>query len=272
VNRLVNFLKLIQNENMKIYRRVRTWIMLGIIALLPPLVSILIYAVSDGNESMTNWAMMLNEAYILNIFITIFSVVIAAEAVAGEFTWGTIKLLLIRPWSRSAILLSKYLSMLIFALLCSVLAFVVTLVVNILVFGYSDNIGDLAIVAGNQDTSPWVVMIEFYALQFVSLIIIVTFGFMISSAFRSSGLAIGIAVALLFAGNIITGLFALAQKVWVKYVLFMHLDLTSYMSGGNGPIPGYPTTLGFSLGVLAIYFVIFNLISWIVFNKRDVAA
>ncbi|MFD2875395.1 ABC transporter permease [Paenibacillus rhizoplanae] len=40
----------------------------------------------------------------------------AADSVAGEFTWGTIKLLLIRPWSRSKILLSKYISLVIFSL------------------------------------------------------------------------------------------------------------------------------------------------------------
>jgi ABC-2 type transport system permease protein len=67
-------------------------------------------------------------------------------------------------------------------------------------------------------------------------------------------------------------LFAMADKPWVKYVLFMHLNLTSYIGGGKGPIPNHPTTLGFSLAVLAGYFILFNLISWTVFKKRDIAA
>ena len=44
------------------------------------------------------------------------------DMVAGEFTWGTIKLLLIRPASRSKILLSKYLTTLLFA--ATLLAFI----------------------------------------------------------------------------------------------------------------------------------------------------
>ncbi len=267
---MANFWNLILNENMKIYRRVRTWIMLGFIVLLPPLISLLVLLAGGGDET-SNWSMMMTESYVLFILITIFTVVIASETVAGEFTWGTIKLLLIRPWSRSAILLSKYLSTIMFAIAFAIAAFIVTLLVNMAVFGFSSNAQDLSI-----DLSPgisnWEYVLQFYLFQFISLIIIVTFGFMMSSAFRSSGLAIGLSIAFLFAGNIITGLFAMADKEWVKYVLFMHLDLTPYINGGEGPIPNHPTTLGFSLAVLAVYFIVFNLVSWTVFRKRDISA
>lgn len=254
---------------MKIYSRVRTWIMLGFIVLIPPLVSILVFFA--GGDDSSNWSMMMTESYILFVLITIFTVVIAADSVAGEFTWGTIKLLLIRPWSRSAILLSKYVSTLLFALGFAIVAFIVTLLVNMAVFGYSDNSQELSsgIVSGLSD---WEFVLKFYLFQFITLIIIVTFGFTMSSAFRSGGLAIGLSISFLFAGNLITGLFAIADKAWVKYVLFMHLDLTSYINGGTGPIPNHPTTLGFSLAVLAVYFVLFNLISWTVFRKRDITA
>ncbi|MCD9023684.1 ABC transporter permease [Cohnella silvisoli] len=261
-----NFWNLILNENMKIYRRVRTWIMLGFIVLLPPLISILVMIFSDGPSS--NWNMMMMESYILFILVTIFTVVIASETVAGEFTWGTIKLLLIRPWSRSTILLSKYLSTLMFALTFIVAAFIVTLLVNIVVFGYSGNASELS---GTVGISDWEYALKYYLFQFISLIIIVTFGFMMSSAFRSSGLAIGLSISFLFAGSIVANLFSVIDKDWVKYVLFMHLNLTSYIQG-VGPIPNHPTTLGFSLAVLAGYFILFNLISWTVFRKRDITA
>jgi ABC-2 type transport system permease protein len=272
---LVDFLKLIQNENMKIYRRVRTWIMFALVLLLPPVISV-IFKVAT-NDHPTNWMVTMLETSIIMQLITIFTVVQASETVAGEFTWGTIKLLLIRPWSRSSILLSKFLSVILFALLLAATTFVVALLVNIALFGYSDSPTDMLPSMGPGGAaeglgSPLVYMVKYYALEFVSLVMIVTFGFMMSSAFRSSGLAIGLSIFLLFSGSVITGLLALAHKAWVKYVLFMHLDLTSYLSGGQGPIPNHPTTLGFSLAVLAGYFIVFNLISWFVFNKRDVAA
>ncbi len=57
----------------------------------------------------TLWGGTLSAAGLI-IMVTLFTVIIAGDMVAGEFTWGTIKLLLIRPASRAKILLSKYLT------------------------------------------------------------------------------------------------------------------------------------------------------------------
>ncbi len=262
-----SFWNLVQNENMKIYRRLATWIMLGFVVLTPFGLSTLLYAAMGEPEVGANWSIMRVSSQVLYFLITIFTVVKASEAVAGEFTWGTIKLLLIRPWRRSTILLSKYVATILFALFFSVVGFVMSFLTSVLYFGYDASGGDLPASAG----SPWAYMLEFYGLQFISLIVVVTFGFMMSSAFRSSGLAIGLSIFLLLSGQILSGLFALVGKSWVKYVMFMHLDLTSYLSGGF-PVPGQETTLGFSIAVLAAYAIVFNIVSWAVFCKRDVSA
>ncbi|MNY55445.1 ABC-2 family transporter protein [compost metagenome] len=95
----------------------------------------------------------------------------------------------------------------------------------------------------------------------------VTMAFMISSAFRSSTMAIGFSIVGMFAGNIL--LEALHRFDWSRYLLFANTDLTQYLSGRpyqNG------MTLAFSIVVLAVYFLVFNLISWLMFTRRDVAA
>jgi ABC-2 type transport system permease protein len=265
---LANFFGLILNENMKIYRRLSTWIMLGIIVVIPLAMSAVFYFASNTTAGTSNWSMMSIESSLLLPLITIFTVVKASESVAGEFTWGTIKLLLIRPWTRSAILLSKYISLLLFALFFAVVAFIVSLLVNMVFFGYTGSAEGIMSVVGH---SPWAIMLMTYGLQFISLIVIVSFGFMMSSAFRSSGLAIGLSIFFLLSGSLISALFTLTDRAWVKYVLFLHLDLQSYLRGGS-PVPNQHTTLGFSIAVLAVYVVIFNVISWTVFRKRDVTA
>ncbi len=267
---MADFWKLVLNENMKIYSRLATWIMFAFLILVPVAVSQLFYWTMDqmdgaGREG-ANWQIMLLSSQVLFPLITIFTVVKAAESVAGEFTWGTIKLLLIRPWSRSQILLSKYISVLLFAVFFTVVAFAVTLLINMALFGYSGE------ALPDAPGSPWLYVLEYYGLRFVSLAVIVTFAFMLSSAFRSSGLAIGLSIFILLSGNVLNALFTLVDKPWVKYMLFPNLELTAYMNGGSGPFPNGETTLGFSLAVLAAYVILFNAISWIVFRKRDVAA
>jgi len=266
---LFDFLQLVRNENMKLYRRVRTWIMLGMITVLVLAISIIAKIVSDGDVD--NWSMMSIEAMVLFQLVTIFTVVVSADSVAGEFSTGTIKLLLIRPWSRSKILLSKYISLLMFALVQAALLYVLTFVVNMLLFGYGGSVE--AQNAFNSDMNPLGYMLLYYFYQFLGLIIIVTMAFMLSTVFRSSGLAIGLSIFLLLGGSTIAGMLSMLDYAWVDYILFLHLNLTQYMGSSDaGGIMGEGMTLGFSLSVLAVYYVVFIALTWLIFNKRDVAA
>ncbi|MBE3554796.1 MAG: ABC transporter permease, partial [Thermicanus sp.] len=62
---------------------------------------------------------------------------------------------------------------------------------------------------------------------------------------------------------------ALSRYGWVKYILFANTDLRQYFDG-TPLVEGM--TLSFSITVLLAYFLIFNLLSWILFMKRDVAS
>lgn len=202
--------------------------------------------------------------------VTLFTVIVAGDIVATEFTWGTIKLLLIRPVNRTKILYSKYVSTLLFGMLMAVILLVTSFFLGGLVFGfggvdqpfiYVDQDGAL-----HQMNMANRVLLSF-GLQTVTLLMIVTIAFMISAAFRSSSLAISLSIFVMFAGTIVVQI--LARYDWVKYILFANLDLSMYFMG-MPLVKGM--TLGFSVLILAIYFVILHLLAWLLFTKRDVAA
>ena len=261
-----DFFNLVQNENMKIYNRARTYVMLGFVVGLVLVISImwLIF----GGRDVSMWDVVFLETSILFLLVTIFTVVIAASAVAEEFSTGTIKLLLIRPWSRSKILLSKYISILMFSLVLTVILLISTIAVNWVCFHISAAETYAVTFPIPEGTSVFVFLLQYYALTYVSMIVTVTLSFMLSTIFRSSGLAIGMALFLLLVvNNIIQLLYSLDYK-WIEYILFLHLDLTQYLYDFQ---PREGMTLGFSLGVLAGYYVIFIALTWYVFNKRDVA-
>jgi ABC-2 type transport system permease protein len=207
----------------------------------------------------------------LMIVITLFTIIIVGDSVAGEFSSGTIKQLLIRPASRVKILLSKYISVLLFSMLLLLILFVTSVVVNGILygFGYMDlpligMNGEGQITESNMVLNLW----KTYLFNGVSTVMYVTFAFMISSAFRSSAMAIGITIGALFAGSIIIG--ALKRFDWSKYLLFANTNLTNYLTGHQPFQEGM--TLSFSIGVLIVYFLVFNMISWLFFTRRDVAA
>ncbi|MFD2659294.1 ABC transporter permease [Paenibacillus thailandensis] len=254
------------NENMKIYRRPRAWIMAGILVLLEACISLVAYSVT--NDPPTMWYMFGLETQLLFMLVTIFAVIISAGSVADEFATGTIKLLLIRPWSRSKILLSKYIANLMFGILLTVILFVFALLINMLLFGYGNETANEAF-GVPYSGSALSYQLQYYGLNIITLIVTLTMAFMISTIFRSSALAIGISIFLIVVVNSFTPLLAMMDKKWVDYVLFIHLDLTQYLNGN--PLRegmGY----GFSLLVLAVYYAIFIALTWYIFNKRDVAA
>ena len=204
------------------------------------------------------------------IVITIFTIIIAGDSLAGEFSSGTIKLLLIRPASRVKILVSKYISFLMFGMLLLLTLFVLSIVVNGILygFGYMDlplisMTAEGEIVERNMVLNLW----KTYMLNGISTVMYVTMAFTISSAFRSSAMAIGFSIGALFAGNIV--LEALQRFDWSKYLLFANTDLTQYL---NGHPFQEGMTMSFSFGVLVVYFLVFNLVSWLLFTRRDVAA
>lgn len=263
---MVDFLRLVRNENMKIYRRPRLYIFLGILIGLILMISVLWLAFTKTDTSM--WEVVMIDSFYLYVLVTIFSVIVAAGTVAEEFSSGTIKLLLIRPWSRSKILLSKYVASLCFALFLSVVLLASTLLINWLCFEAFSTSEKAYRIDELVGISNFEYILRFYGLTFISSIMTVTISFMLSTIFRSNALAIGIALFLELIVNSSLQLLILIDKKWVDYLLFVHLSLTRY-AGGTVTEDGM--TLGFSLSVLGVYYAIFLAITWLIFNKRDVA-
>ncbi len=229
------------------------------------------YALDHNQPPMetTLWGGVERAAGLIQI-VTLFTVIIAGDMVAGEFTWGTIKLLLIRPATRAKILASKYAATLLFAAALLVTLFVSALIVNGILYGFQ-NIGlpHLTVQADGsvREGSMLLFVLATYGLKLIQLVMIVTLAFMISTVFRSSSLAIGLSIFIMFMGQVIT--FFLMRYSWGKYFLFANTDLTPYLEGK--PLEE-GMTMGFSITVLIFYFLLFNILSWEIFRRRDIAA
>jgi ABC-2 type transport system permease protein len=105
-----------------------------------------------------------------------------------------------------------------------------------------------------------------YGFHSIEMLLVVTMAFMLSTVFRSSLLSVGITMFITFAGQVVTAL--LIRYSWGKYWLFANTDFSVY-SAGRAPVEGM--TPAFSVAVLAVYYILFIALAWIIFNKRDVA-
>ncbi|WP_404469661.1 ABC transporter permease [Sutcliffiella horikoshii] len=314
-----HLLRLIHNENIKIYKRTGTWVMVGIMILTVASIGFFTNFVLDS-DSHADWKtqltaentqladtmestpmpehqkQLLQEKIALNEYrihhdiapidrdslwgymvdtttltglAALFTIVIAAGIVASEFSWGTIKLLLIRPVSRTKILLAKYASTLLFALMMIVLLFSSSFLFGILFFGFGGaetpylSISNGKVVEQNMITH----IIELFGFRSIDLIMMVTLAFMISTVFRSNSLSIGISLFLMFTGPQIVQL--LSRYDWTKYILFANTNLQQYTTG-TPLVEGMTWT--FSITMLLIYFGVFIFLSLFIFKKRDIAS
>ena len=201
--------------------------------------------------------------------IALFAIVMGGGIVANEFSGGTIKLLLIRPSKRWKILLSKYISVLGYTLFMLLILLVVSFLVGGTLFSFKGAGSPFLTNVNSKITEVTMIahILGVYGLECISLIMMVTLAFMISAVFRNSAMAIGIGVFLLTIGNTITML--LTKFNWSKYILFANTNLNQYIDG-QPLVKGM--TMNFSITVLIIYFIIFNVIAYAAFTKRDIVA
>ncbi|MDQ6599772.1 ABC transporter permease [Bacillus salipaludis] len=220
-------------------------------------------------ESYDVWTFVKDASQLISL-AGLFTIIVSAGIVASEFNWGTIKLLLIRPINRTKILLSKYLTVLLFALFLLAVLFVYSTVIGAILFGMPDQaVPYLNYNNGTVTEQNMVVhLMSYYGLSSIGMIMLTTMAFMISSVFRNSSLAIGISIFLMFSGGNLTQLLALKFD-WAKYILFANTDLMQYFEG-SPMVEGM--TLSFSIIMLIVYFVVFQFLAFFTFKKRDVAA
>ncbi|NRD75949.1 ABC transporter permease [Bacillus sp. BRMEA1] len=206
----------------------------------------------------------------LIILTGLFTIIVAAGIVASEFNWGTIKLLLIRPINRTKILLSKYFTVILFALFMLAILFAFSAALGAVLFGMpNQSVPYLNYYNGKVTEQNIVIhLLIYYGLNSIKMMMLVTMAFMISTVFRNSSLAIGLSLFLLFTGDQFTALLALKFS-WAKFILFANTDLMQYIEG-TPLVDGM--TMTFSIIMLIIYFIIFHFLSFFVFNKRDVAS
>lgn len=215
------------------------------------------------------WSFAIDSAG-MTTFAGLFVIIIAAGIVANEFSWGTIKILLVKPFERWKFLAVKYIAIILFLLLTIAILYTSVLAIGGILFGSGEpgsNIHlayvDGAVVEQNQMFH----LIKTYFLNSIAVFFLATMAFMISAAFRASGLAIGISLFLLLMGGTITQLIA-SNFDWAKYILFANTNLSQYING-TPMIEGM--TMSFSITMLVIYFIVFHALAYFFFTKRDVS-
>jgi ABC-2 type transport system permease protein len=133
-------------ELVKVGRRPRTWVSIGLLCALPALVAVFLAVTKlgpgPGEEPAFLAAVLANGALfpaaalaiVLPIFLPVAVAVVGGDAIAGEADAGTLRYLLLRPVSRTRLLVSKLVSLMVFVLAAVLSVAVSSFIVGITLF------------------------------------------------------------------------------------------------------------------------------------------
>ena len=192
---------------------------------------------------------------------------VAGDVVAGEFSGGTIKLLLTRPVSRWKIWLSKFFA----AALASWAIMLYFLVVMYLALAYKYGFGHWSdspmVMQSNGHMTAWAVTWHVVLTEGLSVLALVAFVALLSSLANTGVAGIGLSFGAIIIGGIVVGV--ASSKAWARYLIFPQLSASDHFIG---TFPLQNCSLGLSVGVLCAWTLGSVALGLWRFQSRDILA
>jgi ABC-2 type transport system permease protein len=212
----------------------------------------------------------------IDLFLPLMVMVIASDLVSSEHSLGSIKLLLTRPVRRWKVLMSKYITLCLAVSLIVFISGLLSYLLSGIVFGYKG--WDAPILTGfsvngsglNTESvkllDTWQYLLMDFGLVWFVAIVVGTLSFMLSVLIRSTAAGMGVMLAALISGAILSNMVSSWHSA--KFLFMVNLRLTDYLKGLAPPIEGM--TLSFSLVVLLIWWIGALLVAFFAFTQKDV--
>lgn len=206
------------------------------------------------------------------VFIIVVIIMIAGTIVSEEFNKGTIKLLLVKPYTRNQILLSKFLTVIIISAFVIVSTILMQILVGGILFGFGSIFEPVVVYNLSANAIQEINIFAYLGIQTLTqlpiIILLATLAFAISTIFSNSALAITISLLGYMGASIINQLAIAYKLTFMKYFVTMNWDLSQYLFGGLPYMEGM--NLITSIIVCVVYLLIMLIPTFIIFKKRNI--
>jgi ABC-2 type transport system permease protein len=281
--------RLIRAELFKLRKRGMTWILLYVMVGIVVLINLLLLAISkialpvQTPGRLANLADILNLSssipftfFILSSFGAVMAVILIASSMGNEYNWRTIRIALISSEGRLKFLGSKLISVIILIAIGILISLAAGFIMGIVTNSISGHALNFGFFTGGYVRDQF---LQYWRTLFV----IITFafmGFLFSVIGRSAMPGIAIGVGILFLEPIITSFMSLAGG-WVaeipKYLFSANVNAINALNNlptvfgafNNALSLQFPSTFH-AFMVLGAYMVVFLVVSFYLFKKRDV--
>ena len=263
--------RFLRSELKIIFGRRRNIAGLGVLAAVPVILAVSIRLSSSGQTGEPNFigAITGNGLFValaleLPLFLPLAVSAISGDSIAGEANLGTLRYLLAIPAGRTRLLVTKYIAIVIFALIATLIVALVGVILGLSLFGG----GDMTLLSGTQTSMAdgvWRLLLSslYLAAQFSALGAI---GLFISTLTEQP---IGATIAVLLVNVLMFILDQISQLDWLHPWLLIHW-WTAFGDLVRDPI----ATESIQRGLLtaAIYAGVFWLAAWARLSTKDISS
>ncbi len=199
-------------------------------------------------------------------------VMIAGTIISDEFNKGTIKNLLIKPYTRIKIFFSKYLTAIIMLLLSIVVIALLQLIIGGIFLDFS-SLSVPAVVYNYTTESIEIVSLfrHFINITIASLpelIILLTIAFTISTLFNNSAIAIVLTVFTYLGTTIVSEIAVYTDNKILRLIPTLYWDFNSFLYGGTSPYENVTLTL--SIAICVVFLIAMLVLATVYFKKENI--
>ena len=206
------------------------------------------------------------------IFIIIAILIVASSIVAEEFQTGTIKLLLIKPYSRGKILLRKYLAVIIFLIFITIYLIIVQLVIGSIFFGLSSLKIPVIIYNFNKECIVEYNIFLYMIIRIISkipmLLMIITISFCFSTIINNIALSITMPLLIYIFTPSVNYLITQYKINFLKYLINVNWNFNDYLFGEIYEIKGI--NFNFSIIIYLSYYISIIIFTYLNFKKKNI--
>ena len=206
------------------------------------------------------------------IFIIIIVLLVSSSIISEEFNKGYIKLLLIKPFKRSKILLSKYLTTIIILIMTILITILFELIIGGYLFGF--NTLSMKVAAYNFNTNSiqefniFIYMFIRIGYQLPKLLMLLTICFAIGVISCNTILSFSITMLLYTFSTTINNLLIKSNIHFLNYIITLNWDFKYYILSPYGP--NEFITNKTSLIVYIVHLLIIIALMIEIFNKKNI--
>lgn len=214
-------------------------------------------------------SVLINFSQEFGIFILIYVIMMAGSIVSEEYSRGTIKYLLTKPFRRSTILTSKLLVVLLLIPGIMIFMSLIEILIGGIILGFSSLSVPVVLFSDGAITSYSV--IGYLASEFLSIIpmylVIGLLAFMMSTITASTSAAITVSFLFYLLGNVISNLALVYNLPIFKTCVSLYWDFSYLITNSTQP---YNASFLTSIIVIILYIIVMLFVSYFIFSKKDV--